>query len=623
MNRAEDRDRVRAALHGGDEGMAARRVTFMPYLGDGRSRPQWLHVTHAMAEELRRGNDIVDGQGGTVRSVDGRAEAQGDGGTNDDGISPWVTLTMPPNGAGEPRWQPLTPPAASQAVRLVEHHAMSAATYAGISVQTWRRRISSPTHDSHDSQVESSSHPPPSIIPTIEPRRPTPRIPQRRRHPDLMEQARLHEQLIWTQRAQDGGLTQQQRELYFGAQPLLASVPEERRQEAEREYAARIARAREDEGGARSEFEETSHVPRRRLYLTGSAGALVGGTYGAANSGLRFGLGQIDGVDERPEAIVRFAEAGEDWVPRSLRVLTRGDVDTALDEAQVLPASRYDGGGADRAAPLGEDRSLHDTATVAQESLLDEEDESSSEVTVRPTSPNRGPSTVEDMPLVPVNRSRGENREAWELVSPHRTTSSSLETLREPSPHINGDAAHAGNDGPIAALVNCPCHEEHQWTRVSSVPTHRTIQMHDKETLAQQRDSRLHRATPQVDGDQREDLSEDTLEILVTFESCAHSLAVFVERLDYQDANQITARCGCHGFDRCLVAARRAMSTQECLVCRIHRKRGEWAKMTGHEESERFPWFERYVRCIDGRREWQLWPFGAKSSRPETGSIRH
>lgn len=202
---------------------------------------------------------------------------------------------------------------------------------------------------------------------------------------------------------------------------------------------------------------------------------------------------------------------------------------------------------------------------------------------------------MDDLYDLPVWQISGEHREAWEAA---------VENCRV-------EDAHPYLVSRTPRIV-CPCHIARDWNTISSKATHELTAIH-KESLAELRDSRNHRSSCLPRQQAREDLSDDTWEILVEFHGCNHRVAVFVEKLTYRNAADVQAQCGCYGFDRCLMASRTAKSVQSCPGCRLLLSRLRWEASTDAPSGGKYsPRFERYARLVVTRKEWLLWPSDAK-----------
>lgn len=449
------------------------------------------------------------------------------------------------------RNQPLSS-AATSVLPLLDGHADRRAT------DEQRRRI----------LQQEQQRAPEAVVARIDPARLGPRV--RARQLDLMEQARLYELQIWSQRAEGGGLTDRQRELLVSG-PMLVPIPEDRMLEAQTVLG-------EIMGGDGAEVWEARQTLRRyRGYLRPQ-----GGRQSTAPT-----VRQIGGVDDRDSPRVRFAGNETNAGARTPGNARRDSGDALMQDVEMLSALS-EASGADERRSVRE-TGFHDDGSVR----------SSPQHAHCLQQPQRGSNEPEeilrDMPTIAVKREPGQQREGWELVE------------RPP--------ADTKDDGLDMSIATCPCHQPHDWKIITNLPTHCPLSTKScKDSLADLRDCPWHSTTPVFDGG-GELLSENTWEILVSFEACGHRVAVFVERLNYEDASHIRAGCECYGFDRCLVASRRARSLEKCLICRLRVERETWRWETGRDGEERWACFEAYVRPVEGRREVALWPFGARDSR--------
>lgn len=444
-------------------------------------------------------------------------------------------------------------------------------------------------------QSSQQQQSPDTIQPIIDSGRLGPRV--RQRQLDLMEQARLYELQIWSQRAADGGLTDRQREL-LASRPLLATIPEERMRQVETEL-----RRENSEVHGRGEGVPQTGLGRPRMI----------GTYGS----LRMARSQIDAMNERESWWVPSAGTEAVRLSTTVEASAQSDSRGLRSEGELLPILTYAGHTA-----VGPSASMENHPNA--DSAYNDTTVGTAQPHWTEVRPNTNVSFLldqshEDMPNIPAWRQPGQNQEAWELISgstsPMNTSETSEDTGKDDIQPEEYQLNTSVIDNVATVKIKCPNHEPHEWTTVSNQPTHIPLRMHIKESLASQRDSPEHKTMPDS-GEAQEDLNDDTWEILVTSEMCGHSLAVTVSRLEYVDASQIRARCGCYGFDRCLVSVRRATSAQECLACRMSKERAMWAQDNGRDAAERCPWFERHVRRVEGNREWALWPFGARDSKP-------
>jgi hypothetical protein len=396
--------------------------------------------------------------------------------------------------------------------------------------------------------------PPATVEAAINPARPAPRV--QRQQLDLMEQARLYEMQIWSQRAEGGGLTPRQRDL-LASGLLLVQIPDDRMVEAE-------SALHEITGTRAGYYPPTFTSDQVETYRRWGVYSMIQSLNSSSERRAASAAhARIDGLNPRVPARVHFAGVNENGSPRAA---------------------------ADR-------RSSEDDSLASAEEELTE----GSELLRLDLEPYQ-----RDMPEIDVSREPDSNLEAWERHDMTDASPQMVSTAEAPAALISpGDIATAG----------CPCHAPRKWEVVGNIPTHSKHLFEAAlvpPTLAQQRDSAMHRTLP-VPFESGEEPSDDTHEILVSFSACGHNLAVFVPRLQYRDASHVTAECGCYGFDRCLVTARKASSLQACLACRMSNERIRWSSMADRNSSERCPWFEWSVRQVDGAREIGMWPFGARA----------
>ena len=394
---------------------------------------------------------------------------------------------------------------------------------------------------------------------------------------DIMEQARQAEQRIW---AQDGGgrLTAQQRMLVFSAQPLLATVPEEIRARVPREFG--VTRRDRDFRRPRARNVTRSETPAEESMVETLITDEVAPAEVAATTTNREGLSLSFPMP--PRRTVRDR-------PR-IRLVRSDDEDSLrLRDWQLFWTTDPDHTPTFTGADM---TNAGDQSEVEQRDLFPHE-----AVVPRIPSPAE-PVNADDLYEIPIGKRPEDNREEWET---------------DPK-FIDEKAKNPMMQKHLVGPADCPCHEECKDKGVTSEPTHDQINQHN-ETLPRQRDSPAHRSIRLPQQIQQEELSEKTREVAVEFLGCGHQIATFVEHLEYVDAAHITAQCGCYGFDRCLVAHRKAVSRQICLVCRMERHRRNWVTQNeGRDGKDRCPWFEKSARRIKSKREWMLWPIEARSS---------
>lgn len=157
-------------------------------------------------------------------------------------------------------------------------------------------------------------------------------------------------------------------------------------------------------------------------------------------------------------------------------------------------------------------------------------------------------------------------------------------------------------------MRDCPHHLPYRSDMTCNNPTHLHKSPH-RDDLKTLKKSSQHGEHPRPRAGVAENIEGDTWEISIEFEGCKHQNRVFVEKLDYLHDSSIHARCGCNGFDKCLVAARRAISRQMCLICRTAATKRRLRRASDGREP--FSWFDRYVKQAKSTRTVQLWPFDA------------
>ncbi|KPI44252.1 uncharacterized protein AB675_8433 [Cyphellophora attinorum] len=397
---------------------------------------------------------------------------------------------------------------------------------------------------------------PPSLGPRV--------LARQARNRNIMVQAREAEERILAQDGQ-GGLTPDQRGLLFSGQPILATIPEELR-----ENVVRTLGELERQGGRWEPIVGDSNGTR--MWIDGAADEEVDWA------------GAAEGSSPGPRRAAGRTSAFEEMLPRPRRVPGGPLIGNLSTGFLSIPEP----------GPPNVDAVDQPTSRWS---------ESSSDSTPTTENGNTSPprqDTPGNLYRFSTYRRPGDNREAWEVNHPVQS-----------SPNRIGTTTSA-----LAGLTlgpnDCPCHIPREWATASNTPTHDGITNH-RATLAVQRDSSAHRSARLPRQVKQEELSGDTWEVAVHFEGCGHKLAVFVEKLAYADAANVTSKCGCYGFDRCLVSQRKAVSRQKCLVCRMERDREVWVgKEPGRSGEDRMPWFGRWVRLLESTREWHLWPFGAK-----------